>query len=69
MATNLEAAAYPALLLPVPHLIDIETADLKALRDRRWPFSPRQRSKHAIPQILGIRLHPNLPPTHGEIIA
>jgi hypothetical protein len=69
MAADLKTATHPALLLPVPHLIDIETADLKALRDRRWSLSPSQSSKHTIPQILGIRLHPNLLLTDRRIIA
>src|SRR5580658_2096622 len=69
MATNLKTASYPGLLLPIPHLIDVETADLKASRDRRGAIPPRQRSQHTIPQILRIRLHPNHPSTDARIIA
>jgi len=69
MAADLKNCYAPRSLAPVPHLIDIETAELKALRDRRWPLSPSQGSKHTIPQILRIRLHPNLPLTHRRIIA
>src|ERR1019366_414705 len=69
MAADLKTGAYPGLLLPVPHLIDIEAADLKAPRDRRRALSAGQRAKHTIPQILRIRLHPALPLTDRRIIA
>src|SRR5271167_1656012 len=68
-ATDLKTGAHPGLLLPVPHLIDIETANLKAPRDCRWALSAGQRPQHTIPQILRIRLHPDLLPTDRRIIA
>lgn len=65
MATHLKTATHPGFMLPIPHLIDIETADLKASRYRSWTIPANQRSKDAIPQILRIRLHPDLPSRTG----
>src|SRR5271157_5167465 len=68
MAADRKTGTHPSLLLPVPHLIDIEAADLVAPRNRRWTFSSIQCTKHPLAQILRIRLHPHLPSTNKRII-
>ena len=65
MAADLKTAPHTGLVLPVPHLINVETADLKAPRNRRWAIPAGQRAKHTITQILRIRLHPD-PPFEGQ---
>jgi hypothetical protein len=52
MAADLKTGAYTRLLHPVTHLIDIEAADFKAPRNRRWPFPASQGTKHTLAQIL-----------------
>jgi hypothetical protein len=48
MTADLKTAAHSGLLLTVPHLIDIEAADLKASRDCSWTIPAGQRAKHTI---------------------
>jgi hypothetical protein len=66
MAANRKTAAYPAFLLTVSHLVDIEAAYLKAARNRRRAFSPGQSSQHTITQSCEYDcIHTSLAPTGG----